>query len=96
MITRKVGPALAAGCTAIVKPSEETPFSALAMLQIAKEAELPVDVLQCLTVGREEVIEVGESLCHSSHIKKVSFTGSTEVGKWLMRESASTVKKVII
>ena len=77
-----------------MKPSEETPLCALALCQIAKEAGLPDGVLNCLTVSREEVLEVGKALCKSHLIKKVSFTGSTAVGKWLLKESADTVKKV--
>ncbi len=96
MITRKVGPALAAGCTVLIKPAEETPLSALALCVIAEEAGVPPGVINCLTVGREEVVGVGEALCRHKLIKKVSFTGSTAVGKWLMRESASTVKRVCI
>jgi succinate-semialdehyde dehydrogenase/glutarate-semialdehyde dehydrogenase len=94
MITRKVAPALAAGCTVVIKPSEETPLSALALCAIADEVGLPNGVLNCLTVGRSNVEIVGKELCNSDLIRKVSFTGSTVVGKWLMRESASTVKKV--
>ncbi len=94
MITRKVGPALAAGCTVLIKPAEETPLSALALCVIAEEAGVPPGVINCLTVGREEVIGVGEALCHSKLIRKLSFTGSTPVGKWLMRECATTVKRV--
>jgi succinate-semialdehyde dehydrogenase/glutarate-semialdehyde dehydrogenase len=94
MITRKVGPALAAGCTVLIKPAEQTPLSALALCAIAEEAGLPAGVMNCLTVGREEVVEVGTALCHSPLLRKVSFTGSTAVGKWLMRESATTLKKV--
>jgi succinate-semialdehyde dehydrogenase / glutarate-semialdehyde dehydrogenase len=94
MITRKVGPALAAGCTVLIKPAEQTPLSALALCAIAEEAGVPPGVINCLTVSREDVEEVGLSLCHSKLLRKVSFTGSTAVGKWLMRESASTVKKV--
>lgn len=94
MITRKVGPALAAGCTVLIKPAEQTPLSALALCAIAEEAGLPAGVMNCLTVAREEVVEVGTALCHSPLLRKVSFTGSTAVGKWLMRESAGTVKKV--
>eukprot|EP01035_Chromulina_nebulosa_P019874 gene19874-25826_t len=94
MITRKLGPALAAGCTVILKPSEETPFSALAICAIADEVGIPSGVIQCLTVGRDEVIEVGTALCHSEYIRKLSFTGSNDVGKWLMRECASTLKKI--
>ena len=94
MITRKLGPALAAGCTALIKPAEQTPLSALALCAIAEEAGVPAGVVNCLTVAREEVVEVGTAMCHSPLLKKISFTGSTAVGKWLMRESASTLKKV--
>lgn len=94
MITRKVGPALAAGCSVLIKPAEQTPLSALALCVIAEEAGVPPGVINCLTVGREEVVGVGEAICHSKQIRKVSFTGSTAVGKWLMKESSSTVKKV--
>jgi succinate-semialdehyde dehydrogenase/glutarate-semialdehyde dehydrogenase len=94
VVTRKLGPALAAGCSVILKPSEETPLSALALCVIAEEAGVPPGVVNCLTVGREEVHEVGLAICHDLNLRKVSFTGSTEVGKWLMRESASTVKRV--
>jgi len=94
MITRKVGPALAAGCSVLIKPAEQTPLSAIALCAIAEEAGLPAGVMNCLTVDRPEVVEVGEALCHSPLLRKVSFTGSTAVGKWLMKESASTLKKV--
>jgi succinate-semialdehyde dehydrogenase/glutarate-semialdehyde dehydrogenase len=94
MITRKVGPALAAGCTVVIKPAEATPLSALALCAIAEEAGLPAGVMNCLTVAREDVEEVGQALCRSQQVRKVSFTGSTAVGKWLMRECASTVKRV--
>eukprot|EP00596_Hydrurales_sp_CCMP1899_P003905 CAMPEP_0119043564 /NCGR_PEP_ID=MMETSP1177-20130426/23398_1 /TAXON_ID=2985 /ORGANISM="Ochromonas sp, Strain CCMP1899" /LENGTH=448 /DNA_ID=CAMNT_0007011917 /DNA_START=303 /DNA_END=1649 /DNA_ORIENTATION=+ len=93
MITRKVSAALAAGCTVVIKPSEETPLSALALCAIAEEAGVPKGVINCLTVSREEVQEVGLALCHNDLIRKISFTGSTNIGKWLMRESASTVKR---
>lgn len=94
MITRKVGPAIAAGCTVVIKPSEETPLSALALCAIAEEAGVPAGVINCLTVGREEVVEVGTALCHSPLLRKLSFTGSTNVGKWLMRESSYNVKRL--
>ena len=71
MITRKVGPALAAGCTVVIKPSEETPLSALALCVIAQEAGLPPGVMNCLTVGREEVTDVGLSMCHNQDLRKV-------------------------
>jgi succinate-semialdehyde dehydrogenase/glutarate-semialdehyde dehydrogenase len=94
MITRKMGPAFAAGCPVLIKPSEEAPLSALALCAIAEEAGVPAGVINCLTVARDEAEAVGMAICHSTEVKKVSFTGSTAVGKWLMRESASTVKKV--
>eukprot|EP00597_Dinobryon_sp_UTEXLB2267_P004907 CAMPEP_0170059152 /NCGR_PEP_ID=MMETSP0019_2-20121128/1529_1 /TAXON_ID=98059 /ORGANISM="Dinobryon sp., Strain UTEXLB2267" /LENGTH=517 /DNA_ID=CAMNT_0010264315 /DNA_START=52 /DNA_END=1602 /DNA_ORIENTATION=+ len=94
MITRKLAPALAAGCTVVIKPAEATPLSALAICALVEEAGIPPGVVNCLTVGREEVAEVGALLCHSSAIRKLSFTGSTPVGKWLMRECASTVKRI--
>jgi succinate-semialdehyde dehydrogenase/glutarate-semialdehyde dehydrogenase len=94
MITRKLAPALAAGCTAVIKPAEDTPLSALAICAIVKEAGLPDGVVNCVTVDRENVEAVGRTLCHSKDIKKISFTGSTPVGKWLMREASGTVKKV--
>lgn len=96
MITRKVGPALAAGCSVLIKPAAETPLSALALCVIAEEAGVPPGVINCLTVGHEEVVSVGEAMCRSKLIRKVSFTGSTAVGKWLMKECSATVKKVTI
>lgn len=69
---------------------------ALALCAIAEEAGLPAGVMNCLTVSRDDVVDVGTLLCNAQEIRKVSFTGSTEVGKWLMRESASTVKKVLV
>lgn len=94
MITRKLGPALAAGCTAVLKPANDTPLSALALCAIAEEAGVPPGVVNCVTVAREEVEGVGQTLCHSKQLRKISFTGSTAVGKWLMREASSTVKRV--
>jgi len=94
MVTRKVGPALAAGCSVIVKPSEETPFSAIALSEIATEAGLPDGVMSIVTVERNDIKDVGHSFCHNENLRKLSFTGSTAVGKWLMRECASTVKRV--
>jgi succinate-semialdehyde dehydrogenase/glutarate-semialdehyde dehydrogenase len=73
MITRKVGPALAAGCTVVIKPSEETPMSALALCAIAEQAGVPAGVINCLTVAREEVKDVGEALCHSELLRKVEY-----------------------
>lgn len=78
----------------IIKPAEETPLTALALCAIAEEAGLPAGVMNCLTVTSDDVVDVGLALCNSPLIRKVSFTGSTGVGKWLMRESASTVKRI--
>jgi succinate-semialdehyde dehydrogenase/glutarate-semialdehyde dehydrogenase len=91
MITRKVGPALAAGCTAVVKPASETPLSALALAVLAEEAGVPVGVLNVVT-GAASVI--GPVLTASPVVRKLSFTGSTEVGRRLMAECAPTIKKV--
>ena len=92
MITRKVAPALAAGCTVVVKPAEDTPLSALALAELAERAGFPAGVFN-IVMGRDPVA-IGNELTHSPIVRKVSFTGSTEVGKLLMRQSASTVKKV--
>lgn len=92
MITRKVGPALAAGCSIVVKPAGETPLCALRLAQLAHQAGLPAGLLQVVPTSNPR--EIGEELTMSSLIAKVSFTGSTATGKILMRQSASTVKKV--
>ena len=91
MITRKVGPALAAGCTIIVKPSELTPYSALAMCVLAQEAGVPEGVLSVVT-GPSKII--GAELTGNPIVRKLSFTGSTEVGKLLMAQCAGTIKKL--
>lgn len=91
MITRKVGPALAAGCTMIVKPASQTPLTALALGVLAQEAGIPKGVLQVVT-GKSSV--VGEVLTGDDRIRKFSFTGSTETGRILMAQCARTVKKV--
>lgn len=91
MITRKVAPALAAGCTMIVKPAEQTPLTALALAALAEEAGVPAGVLQVVT-GEARVI--GERLTSSDAVRKLSFTGSTEVGRILMAQSAPTIKKL--
>jgi len=92
MITRKVAPALAAGCTVVVKPSEYTPLSALALAELSQQAGLPAGVLNIITTTQSAA--VGETLCQDSRVRKLSFTGSTPVGKLLMRQCADTVKKV--
>jgi len=91
MITRKAGPALAAGCTMVIKPAELTPYSALAMAVLAEEAGVPKGVLSVVT-GNSRAI--GGELTSNPIVRKLSFTGSTEVGKLLMSQCASTVKKV--
>ena len=92
MITRKVGPALAAGCTSVVKPAEATPLSALALAELATRAGIPAGVLNIVTTARPAV--VGETLTASPVVRKLSFTGSTPVGKRLMAQCAGTVKRV--
>ncbi len=92
MITRKVAPALAAGCPVVVKPSEETPLSALALAELAHRAGFPKGVFNVVTTNNPQV--VGQELTENPKVKKLSFTGSTEVGKLLMAQCASTVKKV--
>jgi len=91
MITRKVGPALAAGCTLIVRPADLTPLTALALAVLAEEAGIPKGVLQVVT-GKSSVI--GKVLTGSETVRKLSFTGSTEVGRTLMAQCAPTIKKL--
>jgi succinate-semialdehyde dehydrogenase / glutarate-semialdehyde dehydrogenase len=93
MITRKVGPALAAGCTVVCKAPGETPFTALALAELAHRVGIPKGVVNIVTAS-DNTVEVGETLTTSPIIKKVSFTGSTGVGKLLMKQSASTIKKL--
>ena len=92
MITRKCAPALAAGCTFIIKPAAETPLSALALAELAHRAGVPAGVFNVVTGKKASAI--GEELTHNPLVRKFSFTGSTEIGKLLMRQCASTVKKV--
>ncbi|ANF81253.1 succinate-semialdehyde dehydrogenase (NADP(+)) [Acinetobacter sp. NCu2D-2] len=91
MITRKVGPALAAGCTVIIKPASETPLSALALVALAEQAGIPKGVVNVVTGSSREI---GGVLTTHPAVKKVSFTGSTGVGKLLMEQCSSTMKKV--
>lgn len=91
MVTRKIGPALAAGCTVILKPAEETPLVALETARILQEEGLPAGVLN-VVVGDPEPI--GRVLLNDPRVRKITFTGSTAVGKYLMREAAATVKRV--
>ncbi|MBS0278845.1 MAG: NAD-dependent succinate-semialdehyde dehydrogenase [Proteobacteria bacterium] len=92
MITRKCAPALAAGCTFVIKPAGETPLSALALAELAHRAGLPKGAFNVVTTSRSS--EVGLELTQSPKVAKFSFTGSTEIGKLLMKQCASTVKKV--
>ncbi|MGE5547531.1 MAG: NAD-dependent succinate-semialdehyde dehydrogenase [Solirubrobacterales bacterium] len=92
MITRKCAPALAAGCTVVVKPAEDTPLSALALAELAERAGIPAGVLNVVTGDDPAVI--GHELTVNPLVRKLSFTGSTEIGKLLMKQSAQTMKKV--
>lgn len=94
MITRKVGPALAAGCTIVLKPAEQTPLSALALCELAERAGIPEGVLNVVTTDAAGADAVGRELTENPAVRKLSFTGSTEVGKLLMQRCAKTVKRV--
>jgi succinate-semialdehyde dehydrogenase/glutarate-semialdehyde dehydrogenase len=96
MITRKVAPAIAAGCTIVIKPAEQTPLSALALAVLAKEAGLPDGVLNIITADADRSIEIGKTLCASKTVAHLSFTGSTPVGRLLMEQCAPTIKKVAL
>ncbi len=91
MITRKIAPALAAGCTVVAKPAEQTPLSALAIAELAQRAGLPKGVLNVVT---GDAVAIGGELTSNPIVRKLSFTGSTEIGKLLMRQCAGTVKKI--
>ena len=94
MITRKVAPALAAGCPVIIKPAELTPLTALAAAELAIRAGIPAGVLNMITADADNSIAVGKAICASDVVRHISFTGSTEVGRILMAQSAPTVKKM--
>jgi len=91
MITRKAGPAIASGCTVVLKPASQTPFSALALAELAARAGIPAGVFNVVTGSAGEI---GGEMTSNPIVKKLSFTGSTEVGKVLMRQCADTVKKL--
>ncbi|MEQ9573670.1 MAG: NAD-dependent succinate-semialdehyde dehydrogenase, partial [Nitratireductor sp.] len=91
MLARKIGPALAAGCTAVVKPASQTPYSGLAWGALCEEAGFPKGVVNIVTGSASEI---GDELCSNPLVRKITFTGSTEIGKMLIEKSASTVKKV--
>ena len=94
MITRKVAPALAAGCTALVKPAEYTPLTALALAELAEQAGIPAGVFNIITAAGASSPAVGKELSTNPIVRKLSFTGSTEVGRLLMAQSAPTLKKL--
>jgi succinate-semialdehyde dehydrogenase/glutarate-semialdehyde dehydrogenase len=94
MITRKVAPALAAGCPVVIKPAELTPLTALAAAELAQRAGMPPGVLNLLTSDSEGSIAIGKLICASDVVRHISFTGSTEVGRILMAQSAPTIKKL--
>jgi succinate-semialdehyde dehydrogenase/glutarate-semialdehyde dehydrogenase len=91
MLARKIGPAIAAGCTCVVKPASQTPYSGLAWGALAEQAGIPAGVVNIVTGSAGEI---GDELCENPLVKKITFTGSTEVGKMLMGKAAKTVKKV--
>src|SRR6201996_7066347 len=90
MITRKCGPALAAGCTMVLKPATQTPYSALALCELAERAGVPAGVFSCVTGSAREI---GGEMTSNPTVRKLTFTGSTEIGKLLMEQCAATVKK---
>uniref|UniRef100_A0A6M2DFR9 Putative formyltetrahydrofolate dehydrogenase n=1 Tax=Xenopsylla cheopis TaxID=163159 RepID=A0A6M2DFR9_XENCH len=94
MITRKAAAALAAGCTCVIKPAEDTPLTALALAQLAQDAGIPKGVINVVTCDRAYVTEVGKVLCEHPKIAALSFTGSTEVGKTLYQQCAKHIKRV--
>ena len=96
MITRKVAPALAAGCPVVIKPAELTPLTALAAAELAMRAGIPAGVLNILSADADNSIAIGKVICASDTVRHISFTGSTEVGRILMAQSAPTIKKMAL
>jgi succinate-semialdehyde dehydrogenase/glutarate-semialdehyde dehydrogenase len=94
MIARKIAPALAAGCTVVCKPAEDTPLTSLALVKLAEEAGVPAGVLNIVTASRQRAAEVVDVWLDDPRVRKISFTGSTPVGKHLARRSADTLKKL--
>ncbi len=94
MITRKTAPAFAAGCSVILKPAEQTPVTALFLQKLAHEAGFPTGVFQILTADRKQSEIIGKLLCDAKTVRKITFTGSTQVGKTLMAQCASQIKKL--
>ena len=96
MITRKLGAVLAAGCTAVIRPAGDTPFSALAIAKLAEEAGIPKGVVNIVPSSPKMAAPIGKAFCVSPDIGAISFTGSTAVGKILLSQSANTVKRVCL
>jgi succinate-semialdehyde dehydrogenase/glutarate-semialdehyde dehydrogenase len=94
MIARKIAPALAAGCTVVCKPAEDTPLTSLALVRLAEEAGVPAGVLNIVTASRDRTPEVVDVWLDDERVRKITFTGSTPVGKHLARRSADTLKKL--
>jgi len=94
MITRKIAPALAAGCPVVIKPAEATPLSALAVIELAQRAGMPAGVLNVITSDAGGSVLIGKVLCASDVVRHLSFTGSTEVGRVLAAQCAPTIKKI--
>jgi succinate-semialdehyde dehydrogenase/glutarate-semialdehyde dehydrogenase len=94
MITRKIAPALAAGCTIVIKPAEQTPLSALALAELSRQAGIPPGVVNVVTGDSVQSVAIGKALCESPIVRHLSFTGSTEVGRILMAQCAPTIKKL--
>ncbi|MFT3736327.1 MAG: NAD-dependent succinate-semialdehyde dehydrogenase [Rhodocyclaceae bacterium] len=94
MVTRKIAPALAAGCSIVLKPAEQTPLCALALAKLAQEAGIPAGVFNVLPADSARSVEIGQLLCASPAVRHLSFTGSTEVGRLLMAQCAPTVKRL--
>jgi succinate-semialdehyde dehydrogenase/glutarate-semialdehyde dehydrogenase len=94
MITRKIAPALAAGCTIVIKPAEQTPLSALALAELSRQAGIPDGVINVVTGDADHSALIGKALCSSPIVRHLSFTGSTEVGRILMAQCAPTIKKL--
>lgn len=96
MITRKLGAALAAGCTVVIKPAEDTPYSALALAALAEKAKFPPGVINVVPTSRQKTPEIGNFICDTPDISVITFTGSTEVGKLLLKRGANTVKRIVM
>jgi succinate-semialdehyde dehydrogenase/glutarate-semialdehyde dehydrogenase len=94
MIARKIAPALAAGCTVVAKPAEDTPLTALALIRLLEEAGCPAGVVNIVSASRERGAESAAAWLRDSRVRKITFTGSTTVGKYLARESSATLKKL--